>query len=631
MGRGPFVESSSLSRLDIAAMIGGTVALTAQGLKHLDRPLISLRTTLALVEAAKLLTGCRPGPVETTLVSNINVINIINAGPQQISELNNTLDNFQQTASSNKLNYPGDENNPVKQGGLRQVVAAALNVNENIIDPNNISVSYPEEIEFGNNQTVKLEYVEYSYNDENNQPQKKVIIFGSDKDGQWGLVGLTNEPFVIQSLPNAGVVANSSDGKQLQQLFTGFPPNTQIPFTGIFISGGKNGAVFSSALYFTQDDGGIRMVFRNNNRVFSGPVPNDFKGTPSNNPEGVFNTSFKLASLNQIIPPVSPATPINTPTPKPTETPTATAIATPTEVPLPSQFLAQVQEHGFPYEVVDGKVMVNSTDGKSLEIDPNQIADWPMWEDSYLVIKGDNGIPQLRYVEGKGWEKVEQTSKIDALGNNVSGWVVETSAVWEGEPPYWGDFNRDVFIASLGFPEYGQCSAFASGYLKQWKLLEFMASDGTKMQSLQIDFVFNNGKQVITARSQTGDIDMIIGRDPYLVGVTPKQLMEERLIPGKKISPHYWWGDLSSTVSPEDAAMHWFNYYQQWAPPRPEWLDKHPCVTELGCAMDTGQVGANKFPLTYLRDIFSGNYGEFVDLSYDTQMDLSKSSLGKDK
>jgi hypothetical protein len=250
------------------------------------------------------------------------------------------------------------------------------------------------------------------------------------------------------------------------------------------------------------------------------------------------------------------------------------------------------------------------------------MADWPIWEDNYLVIKGDNGLPSLRYVEGKGWESVEQISKIDAFGNTVHGWVVETSsAVWYGEPPpLIVDFNTFVQIAEPSSLFPGQCYALTYMYIKQWQLIEFMASDGTKLQSLQIDAVFNNNKQIITVRSQTHDIDYYIGKMD--LDMTPRQLMES-FAPGKEFSVTYYWGDPSSTLSPADTAKGVFNYFNSISP-RPGWLNNSAYVTELGTAMEVGQVGVKKFPYTYLQDILRGKYEEFVDLSQDTLFSINQ-------
>jgi hypothetical protein len=245
------------------------------------------------------------------------------------------------------------------------------------------------------------------------------------------------------------------------------------------------------------------------------------------------------------------------------------------------------------------------------------MADWPIWEDNYLVIKGDNGLPSLRYVEGKGWESLEQTSMIDAFGNTVPGWVVETSAVWDGEPTY-DDKNVSRWFTGCGERATGStglCQGDAYVYVKQFKLIEFMAADGAKFQTLQMDVIFNNGDQNITVRGLTRDVDFI---SIVLGDVTLKKLMDA-LIPGTEIEVRYTWGNLSSTISPADLARDLFNNFKDKSP-RPAYLDKHPCVTELGCALAIHQVWANKFPSSFLKDVFDGKYGEFVDLSQDAEI-----------
>ena len=201
---------------------------------------------------------------------------------------------------------------------------------------------------------------------------------------------------------------------------------------------------------------------------------------------------------------------------------------------------------------------------------------------------------------------------IDAFGNTVPGWVVETSAVWDGVPTYAWSVDKATSGAVYS-PNTGQCLDSVPVYVKQWKLFEFMAADGTKMQSLQIDSVFNNGKQIITMRGQTGDID---GFMSFILHTTSKQLMDSLAL-GEEFFMSYWWGDLSSTISPEDLAKGIFDFRNGMSP-RPAWFDNDPCVTEIGCAMEMGQVGVNRFPRSYMQDILNGQYGEFVDLSQDT-------------
>jgi len=329
---------------------------------------------------------------------------------------------------------------------------------------------------------------------------------------------------------------------------------------------------------------------------------------------GFQNINYKVQFVSR---PQEVITPIlSTNTPKPTEKPTETPTPTPTEVPLPSQFLAQAQEHGLIYKVVDGKVMVNSTDGKSVEVDPSQVADWPIWENNYLVIKGDNGIPQLRYVEGKGWERVEQTSMIDAFGNTVPGWVVETSPIWEGEPTQAISTELRVYDYD-SFPEYGlNYGGMTAVNLRQWKLVEFVTVNGIKMQSLVADFTFLNAEsQIITVRVRSRDIDFI----GSIGGFRNARGFIDSLTIGGIYFPDFIWGATGSTLSPQELAKISFESQLKMSPP-PPWLDQVPCKTEAGCSLETGQLGAKKFSQTYLRDIANGVYGNFVDLSENARI-----------
>lgn len=162
----------------------------------------------------------------------------------------------------------------------------------------------------------------------------------------------------------------------------------------------------------------------------------------------------------------------------------------------------------------------------------------------------------------------------------------------------------------------GLCGGHAYVYVKQFKLLQFMAADGINTYSFQIDGVINNGNQVVTVRSQTDYANFLI----YNISPSnPAKGLMNWLAPGNKVDLSYQWGDSSSIFSPADYARQIFNVFNQISP-RPGWMDKSPFATESGCAMVIGQLGAKKFPMSFLQDVFSGQYGEFVDLSQDAQI-----------
>ena len=419
------------------------------------------------------------------------------------------------------------------------------------------------------------------------------------------LIGISEEGEIVYKAVNAWVDGHINENATIEVMTVDSTGIKDGGFAQLKIENPNSPSVVISAQINPDNPNEVLGQVDQENKRLSKVIPPTPEGLP---------ISLISLSINPVTPTPKPTeTPIPTATPTETPKPTATATPTPTEVPLPSEFLTLAEEHGFSYKVVDGKVMVDLVDGSSVEINPAQVADWPMWEDNYLVIKGNNGIPQLRYVEGKGWESVEQTSMIDAFGNTVPGWVVETSAVWDGEPPVVKD-NRLVEDAEYLSPQSGTCVVGVSVNMKQWQLLEFMASDGTKMQSLQIDVVFNNGKQIITVRSRTFDLDNIYSSNP-------RGLMNS-FTPGQQIYISYWWGDLSSSITPQDLAKFIFEFRNggsstpKW---KPEWIKNNPCITEIGCAMETGQFTAKKFPRNYMRQILIyGSFGDFVDLSQDT-------------
>ena len=297
--------------------------------------------------------------------------------------------------------------------------------------------------------------------------------------------------------------------------------------------------------------------------------------------------------------------------------------------PLPSEFLAQfngtefaVAGGGLTYAVpggetvnVPGQFNGNSfefiVNGAAVSAERNNVAVWDVYG-NHLVVKGENGLPAYQFnPETKVWETVEQTSIIDAFGNNVPGWVVETSAVWEGEPTQAISTGLRVYDFDYD-EEYGlNYGGMAAVNLKQWKLVEFVAINGTKMQNLVADFTFLNAKnQIITVRGRTRDIDSF----PESAGFRNARDFIDSLTIGGKYWLDFFWVSTRSTLSPQELAKIIFRGELEVLPPL-SWLDQVPCKTEADCPLEIGQLGAKKFSQTYLRDIANGVYGNFVDLS----------------
>jgi len=537
----------------------------------------------------------------------------VNLEEQSLLELSKAYNSFLTASQKGELSYiTSDPNNPLKTGALTESVAGALNIDAKNLPDGAINYALlPTEIKFGNQASVFYQPVLINAIDPSTGNQyQKVVMFGSSDGQNWELVSFTQGSVNILSSQNAGVIIEGTN-----TVYTSFDKGSPPQITSILIAGGENGALFQSAMYVRGNNGEFELVLRDQEGTESGPLTNSdglFEVSPPTDNQSPTPSPFKF-DVSLVNYKIESPPKIETPTP----TATATATPTPTEVPLPAEFLTLAEEHGFSYKVVDGKVMVDLVDGKSVEIDPNQVADWPMWKDVwevnsnfYLVVKGDNGIPQLRYIEGKGWESVEQTSKIDAFGNIVPGWVVETSPVWDGEPTY-DEKNVSRWYTGCGerAAEPGLCAGHANVYIKQWQLLEFITADNIHSFSLQIVAVYNNGNQVITVRDQTYDANRML-----LSGVSYKDLLGW-LTPGNKVELIYHWGDPTTTVLPADLARetyeHWINESSRIYT---------PFTTESGCAMVIGQLGANKHPTSFLQDVFNGQYGEFVDLSQDVQI-----------
>jgi hypothetical protein len=328
--------------------------------------------------------------------------------------------------------------------------------------------------------------------------------------------------------------------------------------------------------------------------------------------------------------PTQEATPTQVVIPTATDTPTPSPTSEPT---LPAEFIAQfdgtefaVAGGGLSYTAPGGETVAipgqfsgeifqfTLGDGTAVSADRDKLNVWNVIEDNHLVIKGDNGIPAYQFnEETKAWETVEQISMVDAFDNVVPGWVAEKSEVWEEKFSDVKILDRYRVSIGDGLPTYGLYSnALNYVNLKQWRLVEYQASEELRMQTLIMDFCFLNQRgEKITIKLQSADVDFINAYFKF----ESTQLLINSLTIGREYNLNPYFVSSSSTLTPLQRSN---LYYQRVFKDISESLVFDiPCHTEEGCALDFGRMRqghANAF----FSEVVSGVYGNNIDLSADS-------------
>lgn len=310
----PGVESRAWSRADKNAALSGAAAITALGVKHLaERQLLSPKTLLTLTTAAATLFGCdTPKPAQEIIPTpdqslkhitglDISVIAPSNNLPtEQQNELTTINADFITAAKNNKIFFPKNEANadePLTQGSLVDTVTYALGQSAGSIKTEDINSAFlPNVIKFGDKGQLDIQAVVVTVDGKEN-----VVLFGRADGENWGLISFLNQPFDVFSSSGNGIAVSG-----VSTMFPAFERGTSFNFTGMLIAGGKNGAIFSHALYFeVGSDGKLQLVLRDSQGTLSGPAGNNTPIKPDNN--GFFNASF----INN--PQATPTSPDNKP------------------------------------------------------------------------------------------------------------------------------------------------------------------------------------------------------------------------------------------------------------------------------------------------------------------------------
>jgi len=224
---------------------------------------------------------------------------------------------------------------------------------------------------------------------------------------------------------------------------------------------------------------------------------------------------------------------------------------------------------------------------------------WQVAGKDYLVSLGENNIPEYQFVEGEDWQKVEQVSMVDAFGNTVPGWVVEKSDVWEGEISQ----TSDLLISGKHNPNSGLSFALMSNVtLKQWQLMEFINSDGIKMQRLNLTWVFKNDQgKVITVKAGMPELNW----EARTERLTPRQFMDSLIVGGQTQILSFYWVDTMSAMTPEKLA----ELSNQNA------IDGDLCKLSVqACGLSIGRLGEVKHPTSWFDEIYHGLYGDNINI-----------------
>jgi len=248
----------------------------------------------------------------------------------------------------------------------------------------------------------------------------------------------------------------------------------------------------------------------------------------------------------------------------------------------------------------------NVIEEQSVALEPPEPSVWQVAGKDYLVSIGENNIPEYQFVEGEGWQKVEQISMVDAFGNIVPGWVVEKSDVWEGEisqASYDANAGRYDPVSGLSF------ALMSNVTLKQWQLMEFINSDGVKMQRLNLTLIFKNDQgKLITVKAGMPELNSAASSER----LTPRRFIDS-LAGGQTKTIGIYWVDTRSTMTPEKLAK----LANQYA------VDGELCKLSVQvCGLSIGRLGDQKHPASWFDDIYSGLLGDNVNIADETWCDL---------
>ena len=236
-----------------------------------------------------------------------------------------------------------------------------------------------------------------------------------------------------------------------------------------------------------------------------------------------------------------------------------------------------------------------------LPVEPTITAtEWQVVGKDYLVSIGENNVPEYRFVEGEGWQEVEQISMVDAFGNTVPGWVVEKSDEWEGEISQ----TSKLLIGGRYNPvSETSLAIISSATLKQWQLMEFINSDGVKMQKLNFTWIFKNDEnKVITVKVGMPELNY----GARIEKLTPRQFMDSLVVGGQTEFLVFIWVDTLSAMTPEKRAEFFTGYAR----------DGELCKQSVqACGLSIGRMGEVKHPTSWFDDIYHGLYGDNIDIA----------------
>ena len=372
----PTVESGAWSNADIAVAFVGAGALVAQGAKHLfadqNRPIITIETggkILGGLYALAQLLGLHscvpttsevitptPKPDEIFSTSRDQVQTISSSDNNLSTENRNIITDYVTAFSANpfiqKNGYILQETYVIKTEGINQknqpgmVEMATTLALVNPDDPNSTAVFF-------------------QFRDDNKTPNPSEV----DLIAKLYLFTTSDPKNVTMEETSDGIVVNFYGIEVLPTQEQQGKPLRYVMFQSMVFD--KN-SPHGSLKELLESGTLLSMSIINPVTMEQINIAKNSQSLPQTG--NVFDIKFMLD--RGLFQEVSDAPlPAELPLPA-TETPTPTATATATEVPLPAKFLAQAQEHGFPYEAVDGgKVKLDLLDGSSVEVDPNQVAD----------------------------------------------------------------------------------------------------------------------------------------------------------------------------------------------------------------------------------------------------------------
>ena len=224
--------------------------------------------------------------------------------------------------------------------------------------------------------------------------------------------------------------------------------------------------------------------------------------------------------------------------------------------------------------------------------------EWQVVGKDYKVVLGENGIPVQKFVEGQGWQKVEQVSMVDAFGNTVPGWVVEKSDAWDGEISQLSSLKNGQYnpISGLSF------ALVSSATLKQWELMEFINSNGSKVERLNLTWMFKNDQgKIITVKASMSDLNL----EARIEKSTPKQFIDSLIVGSQTQILAFVWVDALSATTPEKLA----ELSNKNA------IDGDLCKQSVqACGLSIGRMGDTKHPASWFKDVYNGLSGDNLDI-----------------